>query len=1114
MFTVFFSQKLSSLAALLIRLQQNDPNPNPFEPETVLVQSVGMAQWLQMQIADQTGVAAHYQFPFPTSFLWQQYRVLFPELPKENIFERESVTWRLMRLIPNYLGQAEFESLNLYLNKDARQYQLKLYQLAGKIADLFDQYLVYRPHWLVHWESHQIEAVLNEILAAIVFNEKNEQDILANLRWQAALWNALIEDIKADSDEKVFMTSHRAYLQRQYFDKLDNLTESEQAKLPKRIFVFGISSLPATQLAVLKKLSEHCDIYLFFLDPSREYWADSVEDKTLEKLALKQQLSPQDLEALLAEQGNQLLTMWGKQGREFLAQLVEQEPDNTIEVFDEYEGDSNLIKLKNAILNFNNEQQFVLVNEDKSIQIHACHSVMREVEVLHNQLLQMFERTPTLMPKDIIVMSADIDKYAPYINAVFARYEKGDKRYIPFTLSDQKVTAVDPIIAGFLTLLNLKESNFNAESLLDLLDVNALRTRFNLQEQDLQTLRHWINRVGIRFGLNIQQDEWQNHNAWENGLTRLLLGTSLREESGIWQDSIAFNESYGLSATLVGFLAKFIENLTAWHEFIQQDHTITDWKIRIQQLISEFYQESPESLDAMLLLNTTLDEVVNKVEQAHFSESIGIEIIRLLLEDKLNQQQNSLHFLAGKVNFCTLLPMRAIPFKVVCLLGMNEADFPRQHSVNSFDLMQYAPKRGDRARRDDDRYLFLEALLSAQEIFYLSYIGQSVTDNKQRLPSVLVSQLLDYLAEHLTEQARLDASEKERFSEQLFLQKMLVKQPLTVFSPKNFTPEYGSYDKEWLLEQQHTLLADFLSDTFNSKGEVPTEINLEDLIAFVSNPIKYFFNHQLGVYFRHDEESIEESEKFSLNNLDEYQLRDHLVILEPEEREAFFKQEQLKGNLPISNFAKVSQQALEGSINELRELIKPYLGESEIVEIEQLFEVNQLKIRVFGNIQNKFANEIVFWKVSSLKDKDYIRLWIFYLVIKAQDLNIDLKAITRNKDGAEIFQFSQISTEQARSQLHTYVVAYLAAFRKLTFGIWEGLDNYFEKQPEEQTDEEYCQQQLLALMNQTYFEGSYLKRILQQSSQLDYAEIHTTTLEWFELMQQSKPKKAQIKEKK
>ena len=147
--------------------------------------------------------------------------------------------------------------------------------------------------------------------------------------------------------------------------------------------------------------------------------------------------------------------------------------------------------------------------------------------------------------------------------------------------------------------------------------------------------------------------------------------------------------------------------------------------------------------------------------------------------------------------------------------------------------------------------------------------------------------------------------------------------------------------------------------------------------------------------------------------------------------------------MPISNFAKVSQQALEDSINELRELIKPYLGESEIVEIEQLFEVNQLKIRLFGNIQNKFANEIVFWKVSSLKDKDYIRLWIFYLVIKAQDLNIDLKAITRNKDGAEIFQFNPISAEQARSHLHAYVVAYLAAFRKLTFGIWEGLDDYF-----------------------------------------------------------------------
>lgn len=1102
MFTVYYSNKLSSLAEMLIHFQKINPNPNPFESETILVQSTGMAQWLQMRIAQETGIAGSYEFPFPTSFLWQQYRLVFPELPKENIFERKTVTWRLMYLIPQHLEQAEFTALKNYLTHDTREYVLKLYQLASKVADLFDQYLVYRPHWLVHWESGNLNAVVAEIQRSFSAKPKSEQDVLENMLWQSILWNALVANIRQETEEVLFNTSHRAYLQERYFQKLDNLAPEEQAKLPKRIFVFGISSLPTTQLSVLRKLSEHCDVHLFFLNPSQVYWGDNIEEKALEKMALNEKLTHEDLEKLKVEQGNQLLTIWGKQGREFLVQLVEQEP-NQLEVFEEYVAENNLERLKQAILEANNAQQFELDSADYSLQFHACHSEMREVEVLHNHLLHLFEQNPDLSPKDIIVMSADIDKYAPYINAVFSRFKEDykDKRYIPYSVSDQKITAVNPIIASFTQLFGLKESQFEAESLLDLLDVIAIREKFNFTQEDIYTLRHWIKNAGIRSGLNIKQAEWQNYNSWENGLNRLLLGSSLKEENGIWQETISFNESYGLSSIIIGYLSQFITQLTQWNQFIQTEHSINEWQLAITQLIENLYLENNEYLDSILLLKNALNSIVEKVEQAHFEQPIPIEILQLLFDENLNEQQNNLNFLVGKVNFCTLLPMRAIPFKVVCLLGMNEADFPRQQSINSFDLMQLAPQKGDRAKRDDDRYLFLEALLSAQEVFYVSYIGQSPKDNKPKLPSVLVSQLLDYLFDHLSAESLAALSEQHKDPQNTFIQQIVQTHPITVFSPRNFTAQAISYNKEWLAvldsQQQHQ---PFLNDKLLSDNTPPTEIELEDLIAFIQNPTKFFFNRQLGIYFSREEEGIEETENFTLDGLGSYQLKDQMIYLNASESEQFFQQEQLKGNLPIANFAKIQEQKLSTEVQEMRTAIADYLDDSEIFEIDQFIELNGQKIRIVGNIKNQFAQEIVFWKVSLRKDKDLIRLWIYNLFMQRQDANMTLKHISLSNGKVENFSFKAITAEEREAQIQCYLNDYLAGYTQLYYAISDAPSDYLKGLKDEQDIEHYCHSALMKMQDNDYFDNAYLKRVLQQTAVIDYQKIHQTTLDWFEKM--------------
>lgn len=1083
MFTVYYANRLENQKDLLVNIIKNDPNPNPFEQETILVQSTGMAQWLQMQISNDLGIAANFQFPYPTSFLWQQYRLLFPELPKENIFDRFSILWRLMRLIPKCLDNEDFFLLKAYLEGSD---QLKLYQLCVKIADLFDQYLVYRPEWLIEWESGNLNTVKEVILAKTNFHKGNEDDIFSIIKWQSILWNELVDEIKSESSEIIFNTSHRAYLQQRYFDKLDHLSNEEKARLPKRIFIFGISSLPKSHFMTLYKLGQNCHIHLFFTNPSQYYWGNNQEARLFEKLALKQHLSLQDVEVLHQNKGNPLLSAWGKQGKEFLNLLVESE----IKSVDYYTGYSNdnilLNQIKNAIFNFESVSNFNLSSYDNSVQIHSCHSKMREVEVLHNQLLSLFEQNPQVSPKDIIVMSPDIDSYAPYIEAVFSRYAKkdeyniSDSRYIPFSLSDQKISYIDPIINSFLRLLNLREDRFIAEDILDLFNIESIRNKYHLTNEKYVILRQWIKNVGVRSGLHIRHLQWLNYNSWQNGLNRLLLGISLKAENNSWQETLAFDESYGLTSDIAGSLAKFIDDLTAWFEFIQQPKTAEEWQIKLKAIVDNFYQEDEKSIAIILSLNNAITNVISYIDKANFTEVINIEVIKQLLESELDEQRNNLNFLSGKVNFCTLLPMRAIPFQVVCLLGMNEGEFPRQQSINQFDLMQYAPIAGDRARRDDDRYLFLEALLSAQSVFYISYIGQSLTDNNEKLPSLLVSQFIDYINQ--------DREDEEHRIEP-------IRHPITVFSPKNFEKNYISYDKEWL-EMNYKSFSEnpFLTDIHCQYTSESIEIM--ELIRYLQDPLKYFFNQQLGIKFEHYDEIIGETETFRLSHLERYHFLDEIVNLTSEEAELFFKNEVLKGTLPINQFGVMAEAELIQATEKLKKALQDYLNQDKhIIEFNTIIDLGESKVNLSGSVDIFSDKAIIQWRVGTLRDKDIIQFWLYYLAILASDINISTMRFyyVDNKE-VKYISFKSIERNKALLLLREYLQDYRASFGELNWAITDNICSYIQNYTPETSLSDYCQTAIESIKN------PYLDRVLAQTPNLDWENIHQLTLRWFKLM--------------
>ncbi|MDG6895908.1 exodeoxyribonuclease V subunit gamma [Volucribacter amazonae] len=1105
MFTVYHSNDLTIQKEMLLTLMDVDPLTDPFQTETILVQSPGMAQWLQLQIADKLGIAANFHFPMPASFIWQQYCASLPEVSEQTQFSKEAMTWRLMAL----LTQTDFKPLRQYFHLTDQADQQKLYQLAHQIANLFDQYLVYRPEWILAWEQGNDQLVQQAIASQ---QTQSMEQILPHIQWQAELWRALIADIHRQNGKVL----HRANLHQRY---LNYLAKQRPDSLPTRLFIFGISALPQSYLATFQAMSQHCHIHLFFNNPCRYYWGDIIDPHYLQRLKLRsrqiyqqQEKAPifSSAQQALIEQlqtepaftyeqnlvGNPLLASWGKLGRDFLYALTELE-NNEISAFVDPMADKErnvglLAQLQQRILNLNHQKPFSYDKTDRSLVVQSCHSPMREVEVLHDHLLDLFEKDPCLTPKDIVVMMADIDRYAPYINAVFGQYRQ-DKRFIPFSLSDGRLTENDILVAGFLKFLQMKESRFSAEQLLELLDIPAIRKKFDIEQEDLIKLRYWVEQTGIRFGLTEQMEQSQ-YNSWQKGLERMLLGYAMREQDGIWQDSLGFDPSYGLKGGLVGQLAAFVERITQWQQYLTQTHHIADWCEHLSLLINDFFAEDESNREILLYLQQTLGQFNQQLANIQYQDPISIELIAEVLTEKLHNSQNSLRFLTGKVSFCTLLPMRSIPFKVICLLGMNDADYPRQQARNSFDLMQYHQQKGDRLRREDDRYLFLEALLSAQQQFYLSYVGRSIIDNQRKEPSVLVNQLLDYLAENMP------LSETENIRDLL-----VTEQPMQLFSPKNNVKNDRTFTfaKQWqsLSQSSNYQLTEFIQPLPQYHGiNEQSVIELPQLIAFIKNPVKFFFEQRLGVYFRQLPETIDENENFVLDNLNLYKINQALLTQTPQQQAQYFDQLRVKGILPRANFGQIYAQKIAQQVSQFQQQIQDYLHQPAQ---QQFISLSIADIKLEGNINQLYGdqNQRVAWRLGRIRDEDMIENWLCYLALQASTQQTIAPAIFYGKQSKP--QICPLMDQsQAIAQLQVYIKDYLASAQQLQLVPTKDIKAYLTllQQPTPVEEQQYYQhfQQIARSDNYHYQnEDPYWQRVLSQTTTLDLDKINQQFLAWF-----------------
>ena len=375
------SNRLELLADALADFLQT-PLSNPFRPEIVVVQSFGMERWLTQQLALRQGICANIAFKFPQRFVSEILDKVLPDRAAARFFTRENLTWRIMHLLPQLVGGPEFAELRRYLAQPRPE--LRLFQLAEKIADAFDQYLVFRPRMILDWEK------------------SGEKD------WQAILWRELTAAAPG---------LHPPALAEEFRASLGK----DQLRLPERVSFFGISSLPEFYIQFLGELAEHTGIHLLVVRPTPHWWSDTRSER--EELRARRRAPATAQLDLQFERGNPLLASVGKLGREFLDAVTALDPAEEHERFDAPAGETMLAQIQRDIFQLHDPtggQKRAAAETDRSLQFHSCHSPMREMEVLHDQLLALFQEQPDLKPHEIVVMAPDISVYAPFIEAVFA----------------------------------------------------------------------------------------------------------------------------------------------------------------------------------------------------------------------------------------------------------------------------------------------------------------------------------------------------------------------------------------------------------------------------------------------------------------------------------------------------------------------------------------------------------------------------------------------------------------------------------------------------------------------------------------------------------------------
>ncbi len=933
------SNQLEVLASSLATIHANAPLSGAFAAENIVVQSQGMRRYLNRFLAEKNGIAANLQFSLPAGFSWRLMQKVMPNLSALNPFSPQVLQWRLMKTLSHPDFQAQhpmaWEQLQPYLSSNPNA----LYDLSGQLADIFDQYLVYRPHWLDAWQ------------------QGNLLDLGKDEAWQQALWLSL-----ANSSHQE--TPHRAQL---WQNLLTGLNENH---LPERISIFGVAAMAPMYLELFQTIAKHIDVHIFALNPCQDYWYQLQEPEQILHNNDDENLNT-NIHQLI---GHPLLASLGKQGRDFLNSLTsEANLAYSAELFQQPEQKSLLRQLQSDILTLQSPQasEASLASlHDGSIMIHGAHSPLRELQILKDQLLSLLEKNPDWQAHDIAVLTPKIEPYTPFIEAIFGEHAP-DGVSLPYSVADVKISQKQPFLSGIESLLELLQSRFEIKQAFPLLDNPCVLNRFELTLDDVPCILDALENLNIRWGLdeNMRQrfGGKSNHFTWSQGLERLALGLVLPSEghlSETWQHTAPLSTPLEQLPIYTQWLQLW-DTLNHYYRLFQQPTTVEQWAERLQQLSLDCLLPAETDTAASANWSKALADWVSEAKCAQLTEELPFNVVAKHVNQFLSSSSEA-GFLRQGITFCSMIPMRSLPFKVICLLGLNDGSYPRNFSKPEFDLINQHPAKGDRSHRDDDRYLFLESIISARETLYLSFLGKSQDKNDDMAASPLLHELIDVVAS-MTGQGTTS------------LWASWVKQhPLQAFSKRYYQENSDIYsyrtDYAAALNQPIKNNPEFLIQPLAIRNE-KFHLNIQSFIQFWKNPVRYWLKNQLGWNNQYLQGTLEETEPFVVENATTV----YDALYEAKRQHLNF--EKVSQHLAAKNIwpdGYLAEHWQRYYVSEIKNLPQAWFNNQHLPP--QTIQYQYEDITLVGSLKSLYSNGLMFYQDKKMNSTDKVEILLEHLI--------------------------------------------------------------------------------------------------------------------------------------
>ncbi len=973
-----------SFAPLWTRFREfvSQPQSRALAVERIVVPGRGWESVLSRRLAEERGCWAQFQFlPFGNWMATILEEVLGNDLAPRR--EPDSLTWAVAKRLPLLASEREFQDVARYIYPQPKQLDpQRLVELSRRIGQLFDRYLLERPELIECWERGRVWPYPND-------------EVPHAARWQQKLWANITEQFRFRSVRAMAADVER-------------LLGSRPQAVGERISVWLAGGTTAAQLRFLEAVGRHTEIGLFVLVPATDFWGDMQSRRTLLRkrrqsdVSLREFCLRESLELL-----HPLLASCGELSRQ--QQMLMADCEHAawqFEEFDRSSGDehepSTLLGLLQADIRSAGEPPQRCWPRDDSLRVHSCHTPMREVEVLRDQLRAAFEADPSLEPEEVGVFCADLETYAPLVKAVFGANEHRQGGAIPFQVAGRSPRRTRAIFESYFRLLAVMQGRFSLSEIVDLLHVDAIGTKAGFDADEVSEVAAWAADSGVRWGLDAEQRVAEglpstDLNTWSFGLDRLLLGYAMPPGGEkMVGDVVSLDRAAGLSGAVLGRLWSFVTRLRDWHERLKTPRSLSAWREPMTGLVLEFLDPGDDEGGLQRLL-AAIDHLAELAEENQFDFPLPFSVVAREAEREVDESTGGNPFRVGGVVFTDLASLRSLPFRVIALLGLNDGEFPRRERPMRFDLIAQRPALGDRTPRLEDRHLFLEALLAASDRLLITFVGQGIRDQKPRPPSVLVEELLGLIED---EKSSTQAATGEPIRNSVF-----VAHPLQAFSPQYFD---GS--NEWLFsfersglqaaerlsssKQQPRIFADRVLPKFESlNARTRDELRLV-LLA----PYKLFLQ-RLQISLGGSDLETKDREPLLLDHLEEWQIGDRWL----RERMSGASVTELQRRFERSGVLPAGPLG-ETSVRKFIAATEHILGRAERDGFPQQPEAEPTAARLA--------------KYSNMKTKDALELWFEHVTLTVTLQRSLNRAVLLTRDRS--FYFEPISVDVAQAELQKW----------------------------------------------------------------------------------------------